>query len=68
MYLDKFSFTGTEYFGSVRAIEGYIQSKKDDLEALGYTIMHLIDEFAVPWRGVPTREIMNEIKISIIKG
>lgn len=40
----------------------------DDLEALGYTIMSLIDPEKVTWRGVPTKEIMINIKKEIISG
>lgn len=30
-------------FASIRAHEGYTQSRRDDLEGLGYTILGLID-------------------------
>ena len=33
-------------------MDRYSQSRRDDLEGLGYTIMYLIDEKNVPWYGL----------------
>ena len=30
-------------------MEGYTQSRRDDLESLGFTLMYLIDKKAITW-------------------
>jgi hypothetical protein len=47
---------GSNKTGSIRAMEGYNQSRKDDLESLGYTYMLLLDSERVPWNGDLTLE------------
>ncbi len=42
-------FQGTPVFGSIKALEGYSLSRRDDLECLGYTIMYLLDPSKIPW-------------------
>ncbi|TNV74674.1 hypothetical protein FGO68_gene11507 [Halteria grandinella] len=48
--LGKFGFQGSPYFASVRALNGYTLSRRDDIESLGYTIMHLLSNDQVPWK------------------
>jgi serine/threonine protein kinase len=50
--LGKYGFQGTQAYGSIDNLRGFNSGRKDDLEGLGYTIMALIDENAVPWRNL----------------
>ena len=50
--MGKYTFQGTPNFGSINTLYGYNSSRRDDLESLGYSIMFLIDEAAVPWRHI----------------
>ena len=62
--------TGTTRYASVNAHLGYEQSRRDDLESLGYTLIFLRKGY-LPWQGVPgkTKEERNEniskLKIAI---
>jgi hypothetical protein len=41
---ERYGFEGTMFFGSIRALQGYTLSRRDDLESLGYTFMALLNE------------------------
>jgi serine/threonine protein kinase len=47
--LYRYGFLGTPHYGSMQGLTGYTLSRRDDLEALGYSIMFLIDKDQVPW-------------------
>ncbi|CAL8085421.1 unnamed protein product [Orchesella dallaii] len=43
--------TGTPYFSSVNAHKGVQQSRRDDLESLGYTLVYLMKGY-LPWQKI----------------
>lgn len=47
--LYRYGFLGNPHYGSMQGLTGYTLSRRDDLEALGYSIMFLIDKDQVPW-------------------
>jgi hypothetical protein len=40
---------------------------RDDLEGLGYTIMYILDEAAVPWRQIQNKEEIRKMKIEFLE-
>ncbi len=46
----KVGFNGSPYYASIGALSEFSQSRKDDLESLGYTIMKLLNEDKIPWK------------------
>ena len=60
--LAKYGFQGTPLYGSIDTLRGYNSGRKDDLEGLGYTIMALIDQNAVPWNNIQTKEKIADSK------
>ncbi len=61
--MGKYAFKGTPNFGSINTLYGYNSSRRDDLESLGYSIMFLIDEQAVPWRTFQNKQEIRDCKI-----
>jgi serine/threonine protein kinase len=60
------SFTGSIFYSSINACKGYVQSRKDDLESLGYMLIYLVYQY-LPWSDICNNKIMNEafkIKLS----
>ena len=47
----RYGFSGTPFFGTSKALQGFTQSKRDDMESLGYSILLLInpDYRNIPW-------------------
>lgn len=45
-------FVGTARYASVNAHLDYEQSRRDDLEAIGYVLMHFVSGGYLPWNNI----------------
>jgi len=48
---ERYGFEGTPFYGSIKALQGFTLSRRDDMEGLGYTILHLMNPSysQIPW-------------------
>ena len=57
----KKKLTGTARYASIHALEGYEQSRRDDMEAVGYVMAYLL-RGGLPWQGLKMKTKENKYK------
>jgi len=59
-------FCGTARYASIAAHKGYTQSRKDDLEAIGYMLIYLFRS-KLPWEGIKNKDKKEKYRLILEK-
>lgn len=57
---------GTATFSSINAHKGILQTRRDDLESLGYVLVYL-SRGNLPWDGIPVTKTSDEMLENVMK-